>query len=73
MDGEWFYRNPILRLRQSDMDMVGLWRLYEMYGLLPDPGGALDQPMIMLEAFGVMSAKRAELERDRHRRSGGSC
>ncbi len=39
--------------------MVGLWRLFQGGGMgvgyLPDAGGAIDQPVIMMRAFAVMS------------------
>jgi hypothetical protein len=39
--------------------MIGLWRLFQGSGLgagyLPDAGGALDQPAIMMQAFALMS------------------
>lgn len=46
--------------------MLRLWRLYQGSGFGPGPmperGGALDQPTIMLEAFDIMSAAEAELK-----------
>lgn len=39
--------------------MVRLWRLYQGGGMgighLPDSGGTLDQPVIMMQAFALMS------------------
>lgn len=52
-------------------DMLRLWRLSQggmARGWLPDPGGTLDQPRVMLEAFAVMSAVEHELtKRDEDR------
>lgn len=46
--------------------MIRLWRLYQGSGFgpghLPQRGGVLDQPVIMLEAFDLMSAAEAELK-----------
>lgn len=48
--------------------MVRLWRLYQGGGMgvgyLPEPGGALDQSTLMLEAFGLMSSAEAELKKE---------
>lgn len=35
-----------------------------MPGHLPDAGGTLDQPAIMLDAFAIMSAAEAAMQRD---------
>lgn len=48
--------------------MVQLWRLFQGgmgIGPLPDPGGTMDQPCIMLDAFAVMSSIEAELREKR--------
>jgi hypothetical protein len=36
-----------------------------MVGHLPEAGGTLDQPAIMLDAFALMSATEAELKSER--------
>lgn len=46
-------------------EMVKLWRMYQGgmgAGLLPDAGGLMDQPVIMMEAFDIMSSAEAELK-----------
>jgi len=50
--------------------MIRLWRLYQgglAVGHLPDAGGTLDQPAIMLDAFALMSATEHELQPGRSR------
>lgn len=52
--------------------MLRLWRLFQGgmgSGCLPDPGGSLDQPVLMIEAFAVMSATEAGLQ---DRENGGT-
>ncbi len=46
--------------------MLSLWRMYQGGGMggvghLPDPGGSMDQPVVMIEAFNLMSNIEAEL------------
>jgi hypothetical protein len=60
--------NPRLQLKPEDGDMIRLWRLYQggMNGVghLPDGGGTLDQPALMLDAFGLMTVVEQQLKPD---------
>ena len=45
--------------------MVHLWRLFQSsmgVGYLPDSGGTMDQPAIMLSAFSFMSSFEARMK-----------
>lgn len=48
--------------------MVRLWNYWRgglgLSARMPDPGGLLDQPAAMVEAFDVMSAAAAELDKE---------
>lgn len=50
--------------------MIMLWQSYQNgmgAGHLPDAGGVMDQSVLMLEAFNVMSNARKELEKQNGR------
>lgn len=46
--------------------MCRVWRVFQGGGMglgaMPDPGGSLDQPAIMLDCFGLMSAAEAAIK-----------
>jgi len=63
--GEVIPTNPKFLVESWAFEMVRLWRFFQGgmgAGLLPDEGGTIDQAMIMLAAFSVMSAAEAELK-----------
>ncbi len=65
--GEVYPANPRLGLPAWCWDMVRLWRLFATgmgTGFLPDPGGLMDQPCTMLDAFALMAAAERELKGD---------
>ena len=47
--------------------MIGLWRLFQggemCIGYLPDAGGTMEQPIVMLQAFALMSDFEHRLKR----------
>lgn len=63
--GDFYETNPRFGLPAWTQAMVQSWQLYLGGGLglgyLPDAGGALDQPAIMMEAFRYMCRIRQEL------------
>ncbi len=71
MYGESYTENPRFLLTEADFEMVRLWRLFRSgwgAGYLPDPGGVLDQPNAMLDAFALMSEAEATLEEQEKKR-----
>ncbi len=66
--GELYPQNPKMEVQDGDFEMVRLWSLYRPgmtgVGHLPDAGGTLDQPPIMLEAFDAMSHAAALLRKN---------
>lgn len=61
-----FETNPKLLLDENDWRMVRLWGLFTK-GHLPDSGGAIEQPSVMLEAFDVMEAAASRIRERSHR------
>jgi hypothetical protein len=63
--GELYDTNPRFLLSENDLEMVSLWRLFQgsefASGYLPDSGGVMEQPAIMMDAFAVMNHAEAEL------------
>lgn len=58
--------NPREWLPSYAFHMLQLWRMYQGGGMggvghLPDVGGTMDQPVVMIEAFNLMSGIEAEL------------
>ncbi len=71
MLGTLYPTNPRLELTPNDLDMVRLWRLFQGGmgpGHLPDAGGVLDQPALMLDAFAYMNAVEAQLQAPQDRK-----
>ncbi len=72
--GEGYETNPKMRLTADDWQMFWLWRTCcpeEGPGYLPDAGGVMDQPAIMMDAFGAFRRATSELrKRDAHLRKG---
>ena len=62
------YTSPLAE-RNASPEMLRLWSLWRGGGMAPGPlpeaGGIMDQPAIMLEAFAVMTAGEAELRGER--------
>jgi len=64
--GEKYHTNPRFLLGPGDVDMINLWRLFQGGGMggghLPDSGGVIDQPAIMMDAFTIMDKAERELK-----------
>jgi len=64
--GDRYPRNPRLLVTPESEAMVTIWSMWRGGGFgsghLPDAGGSLDQPAIMLDAFGIMEAAAKELD-----------
>ena len=63
--GESHFYNPAYDVEPATHELVRLWRLAQGgmgLGLLPEAGGSLDQPAILLAAFDVMTAAERELK-----------
>ena len=65
--GERFDDNPKFAIPPGYHDMVTLWRMFAGGGLapgyLPDRGGAIDQPAIMIDAFAAMSRVKQAIDK----------
>ena len=70
--GEWrgvavlWWRNPRHLLPRPWLHLVGLWRLSQGgmgRGWLPGAGGVNDQPAWLLEAFNILSAEDARIDK----------
>lgn len=69
VDGEPVTTCPLKLLRGSDVwDVIQLYTDCEMMHALPEPGGVLDQPRKLMQAFRIIRAevnKHEEAERKR--------
>lgn len=66
--GEFYPTNPRYLIGPEEWAMVRLWQAWRGGGMgspghLPEPGGILDQAAKMLDAFAVMNAAAAEIEK----------
>lgn len=66
--GEYYKENPKYDLPEEYMEMVRLWMLFdrEAGGFLPESGGSIEQAAIMMEAFGIMTSARSQLQKKNH-------
>jgi hypothetical protein len=65
-----WWRNPRLLLPRAWMLALALWRQSQggmARGWLPEPGGVHDQPAWLMEAFAILSAEEARLDRQEKR------
>ncbi len=57
--GDLYSINPRFLLSEDDYDMLRLWQMFQSSfgaGHLPEGGGVMDQPALMLDAYAAMSA-----------------
>lgn len=50
------YRCPIALLDHDGAHLMVLWRAYHDHGIMPAPGGLLDQTHAFVEAIGAIEA-----------------
>lgn len=65
--GEEYKTNPKLLLNEEDFAMTSVWILYRQ-GHLPDEGGVLQQPAVMIDALQTMEAAAATIWKQRRGR-----
>lgn len=56
--GDLYPINPRFLLSEDDFDMLRLWQMFQSSfgaGYLPESGGVMDQPAIMLDALLIMN------------------
>lgn len=56
---------PVALIGQSHFELIKLESYARDYHVLPYPGGSLDQPNLIMEAFDVIATARSWYERDR--------
>lgn len=56
---------PVALIDQSHFELIKLESYARDYHVLPCPGGSLDQPNLIMEAFDVIATARSWYERDR--------
>jgi hypothetical protein len=72
--GVHWWCNPRHLLPRAWMTVVALWRQSQggmARGWLPEAGGVNGQPAWLIEAFGLLGAEEARLDKLRQRKEGG--
>lgn len=67
MFGDWYYTNPAHLVPPWAWEMMRLWRMSQGgmgVGHLPEGPASLDQSILMMDAFAVMSVAEADLKEE---------